>query len=283
MIDYLGKLLTKSYCHNPIFVVGAPRSGTSVLLGALGEHPLIVSMRGEAPFITTIGGAAYLFEFAENKEYYLKSIRVPKQYLYDSLLRLSFEVAAGKNYGIKMILNGLLRGDISLFKKRYWCVKTFPDLNVSKSLLRLYPGVKFVYILRHGCDVVQSMTRFSGFRQQEFHKQCRAWATAMEKYRYLLNFEPAIVVRHEDLIEKPEEVFGRIFSFTGLSYHDNPTHFTRSTLVHPLDKETRTKTNVKTIFDKREPSHQNWSQEQRELFKRICGEKMREVGYDIPF
>ena len=282
MKNFIGKVLTSRCFHNPIFIVGASRSGTSVLLQAIGKHPMILSMPGEAPFITNMGGAPYLFEFAENKDYHLSSIKVSKEDLYDSLRCLSFEVAAGKNYGLKLIVKGLLDRDISYLKKRYWCAKTFPDYKVAKGLMRLYPKTKFIYIVRNGCDVVQSMTKFSGFRQQEFEDQCRGWVRSMKNFRYLLSLESAIEVRHEQLVTRPEELFQNIFNFLGVENHEGPVNYVRNNIVHPLEKRTQGAINVEKFFSERKPSYESWSPEQREIFKRICGESMREAGYAMP-
>jgi hypothetical protein len=281
--QYLGKILTKNCFHNPIFVMGSSRSGTSVLLQALGKHPRILSMSGEAPFITSMGGAAHLFEFAENSDYYLRSIRVTKDYLYDYFRRLSFEVAAGSNYGLKMMLKGILSGDISLLLKRYWCAKTFPDYRVSKSLVQLYPKSKFVYMVRNGCSVVQSMTKFSGFREQSFETNCKSWAEAVKKYHYLLGFQSAVVIRHEQLVENTEEIFQKIFNLIGVGYHEKPADFIKTVLVHPLDSSTETGVDVKYILNARKPPYENWSSEQRSVFQNICGDGMRELEYEIPF
>jgi hypothetical protein len=281
--ELLGKILTRNCFHNPIFIIGASRSGTSVLLQALGKHPKILSMSGEAPFITSMGGAVHLFEFAENRDFYLQSIKVTKDYLYNSFRRLSFEVAAGNNYGLKMIVKDILCGDLSLLWKRYWCAKTFPDYAVSKSLMQLYPKGKFVYIVRNGCSVVQSMTKFSGFREQSFEKNCRSWAESVEKYRYLLTLESAIVARHEQLVEDPKEIFQKIFSFIGAGYNEKPADFIKTVLVHPLDSSTKTGVDVKNVLNARKPPYENWSSEHRDLFKNICGNGMRALGYEIPF
>ncbi len=283
MRDFLGKMLTKSFFDNPLVVVGAGRSGTSVLLQALGQHPLILSMPGEAPFITTTAGGAYLLEYAENTRYYEQSIKVSKEYLFDVLRRLSFEVAAGRHYGLKIVLNCIRGGDLYLLRKRYWCVKTFPGPDTSKGLLKLYGKAKFIYIIRNGCDVVQSMSKFSGFCQQSFEKNCKDWTDSVKKYRYLLDHESSIVIHHERLIEKPAEVFSSIFAFIGIGYHDKPAHFIQSTLVHPLNKPTQKGVDVKGILSKRKLSYEDWSLEQREAFKEICGSAMKEVGYEVHF
>ena len=102
--SWIGKSLSSRVFNNPVFIVGAGRSGTTVLLKALGQHQLILAMQGEAPFITSVGGSVYLFEYADSKEYYLKSLRVSKKYLYGTLKRMAYEVAAGEYYGCNFML-----------------------------------------------------------------------------------------------------------------------------------------------------------------------------------
>jgi hypothetical protein len=238
MVAGLGKFLTKGCSNRPIFVVGTGRSGTSILVQALGKHPLILSMPGEAPFINYIGTLPYPLEFGEVKDYYVKSLQIPKELLYESLRRLCFESAAGRNYGIKKIIKAIVRLDFSSLRKRYWCAKTFPSVDASKGLMQLYPEAKFLYIIRHGCEVVQSRTRFHGFRQQNFIEHCRAWSQSIEKYRYLADLESAIEIRHEQLAAQPERMFQKIFTFIGVNYHDSPADFTKTTLIHPLDMAT---------------------------------------------
>ena len=242
---FVGKVLTKGFFNNPLFIVGSGRSGTSVLLQALGKHPSILSMAGEAPFITSMGGAMYLFELSDDKDYFFKSIRVSKDYLYNYFRRISFEVAAGRDYGVGVMVKGLLHGNFSLLRKRYWCSKTFPTYNVSMGLIHLYPKVKFIYIVRNGLEVVQSMSKFSGFCQQEFDKNCKVWTYSVEKYRFLFSIDCAITVRHEQLVDNPEKVFGKILSFINVNNDDKPVAFIKNTIVHPLDKATQTGIDVK--------------------------------------
>lgn len=283
MKDFLGNIFIKRLFDNPIFVVGAARSGTSVLLQALGKHPLILSMHGEAPFITNMGRASYLFEYADNKNYYVDSLKVPKDYLYDSLRRIAFEVSFGKHFGLRGMVKGILKEHIPILRRRYWCAKTFPDYDAAKGLEKLYHRVKFVYIIRNGCDVVQSMSKFSGFRHQEFEKNCRDWVRAAEKFNYLQDFEHAVMVSHEQLVEDPEELFQNIFSFLGIDYHKNSFEYVKNTHVHPLDKPTQHNTSAQNALRARKPAYEDWTSEQREMFKSICGNTMTQLGYEIPF
>jgi hypothetical protein len=283
MKDFVGRLLTRSFFYNPIFIVGASRSGTSVLLQALGQHPAILSMPGEAPFITSIGGAVHLFEFSETKEYYRHTLRYSLDYLYKSLRRLCFEYAAGRNYGLKLMLKGLLSGDVSYLRKKHWCAKTFPDHKVAQAMMKLYPNVRFIHVLRNGCEVVESRTKFSGFREKEFEAQCQAWTQSVTKFSYLRTLGSAFEVRHEQLVLQTDELLENLLQFLNIPYNRRPANYVKRTIVHPLDRHTQHLVDVKRLFEQREPGWKSWTFPQRDLFKRVCAQKMNELGYQIPF
>jgi hypothetical protein len=252
-------------------------------LQALGKHPCILSMPGEAPLITSIGGAVWLFEFGTDREYYQNSLRYPKEYLYAALRNLCFEYASGRHYGLNLILKGLRNTDFSYLKKTLWCAKTFPDSKVSGALVKLYPSARFISIIRNGCDVVRSMTKFAGFNHQEFEKNCTQWASAVDKYLFLSSFEYATQVRHEKMIAHPEEFFNDLFSFLRLRSEPHSADFVKNHMVHPLDQPNQENVYVRDVFERRKAPYDDWSKEQRDTFKRICGDKMEELGYDLSF
>jgi hypothetical protein len=283
MLNALGRSLSARFFQHPILIVGTGRSGTSVLLQAMGSHPDIYALPGEAPFLTTIGGAAYLFEDAENRSYYLDSLKVTKTYLFGQLRRLGFEVAAGPHFGLKRSLKGIVGRSASPLRRRFWCAKSFPSEPVTRGLLSLYPTIKFIYIVRNGCDVVQSRTKFKGFTHQGFKQHCLNWAEGVDKYRHLTGLTESCLVTQEALLDDPDALFTRLFQFLGLSDHPGAADYARTTLVHPLDKSTRTGTDAREALAKREAAHTDWSDDQRAMFKEICGPAMAELGYRVPF
>lgn len=283
MLDMIGALAVRKFCEHPIVVVGASRSGTSILLQALGAHPKIYAMPGETPFLTTVGGTAHLFEDGANRDYYLDSIKVPKDYLYRHLKKLGFEVAAGPHMGWHRMLKGLLgRGESPLGKSR-WAAKSFPSEPVTQGLLHLYPTIRFIYIRRNGLDVVQSRTRFHGFNKNDFETQCVEWAKSVEKYAHLNRFDQAVSVRQEDLLNQPEAFFQEVLKFLALPPHPGPADYANSTLVHPLDQNTEHSVSAKQTLAARPPAYADWTGEQKDLFKAICSSAMEQAGYEIPF
>ncbi len=273
------------FYHNPLIVMGLGRSGTTILLEALGQHPQILSAGGESPFIIDLASLTKIFEYSEltMRKYYLTSIQFSKEYLYRQLRRLCFETAFGKYYGNRKIMKTLFNDRKHFFNIKYWSVKTFPDYTNYKEIMALYPNAKFIHIVRNGLDVVQSRTIFPGFRDMEFITHCEWWVGCIEKFGYVSKMSHCLMVRHEDLLSQPVEFFKRIFEFLEIDDHDNSSAFARNNLIHPLSENTKNNINVMKEFKSRPPSHQSWTVEQKKIFKDICSNVMKKMGYHVPF
>jgi hypothetical protein len=199
MLGPLGKFLSRSCVKRPIFVVGSGRSGTSVLLQALGQHPAIMAFAGESPFLTSIGGNATLFNGVE-KDYYRNAIRLSHPAMMRKLRELGFEASGGEYYALKNTLKHRYRHrQFARNAVRYWAAKTFPTELVSDGLDAVYPSAKYLYIVRNGIEVVHSMTKFHGFKDNDFTSHCKTWAASAEKYEYLQTRPNALTIKHERL------------------------------------------------------------------------------------
>ena len=282
MLALFGRFLTRRFFHNPILVVGSGRSGTSVLQRALGQHSTVLSL-DESPFVPYIGYLMHPFEFRHNKEYHRNYLHTSVDYAYSKFRILCFESAIGEDYGLRKMMQNPA-GLLTLASQtRFWCAKTFPNETESAGLLKLYPQVRFLYIYRNGCAVVNSRSHFGQMKQQSFRAHCETWARHVDKYDYFFNMPEAFTLRQEDLLEKPVELFKRIQDFLQVPYEDAPAKYSQTTLVHPLDESTQQDVDATDVLKSRPPPHAAWSQEQKEIFKDICSEGMNKLGYEIPF
>jgi hypothetical protein len=282
----LGAWLSKGYRDNPVFVVGAGRSGTSILLQALGQHSRILSSDQESPFISFLGASIQPlefgpFEFRDTRQYYKESLNVPMDYLYGELRRLCLEVAMGPDFGIGSKLG--LRSARKALRARRWCAKTYPNALQTAGLIRLFPNVRILHIFRNGIDVVNSRSRFRGMKSYEFSEHCEIWARHVDKYSHMFELPQALPVRHEDVSAAPDDVFRRILEFVGLQHEDGPATFAKSTLIHSLDQRTRAGVDVRKALTERRPAHESWTDDQKGTFVQICGSGMKKLGYEIPF
>lgn len=286
MLDSLGQMLSRRLFDHPIFIVGGSRSGTIVLLKALGEHRDILSTPSENPFITDIGRMAYDLAFASERDahYYERTLRLPRERIYATLRRLALESSLGPHYGLSHLLRQSVARKRWLPLKRHWCTKSFPGHDTARGLQALYPNARFIWILRNGLNVVHSRTKFPEFRELDFSEHCRHWAESIRRFAYLADLPTATVVQQEALTDDPDAVFRRIFTLVGVPYDPAPTRYALNNHVHPLADEGITQgVNVKEVLRQRPPPYDAWSQEQKETFKAICGGAMEKAGYAIPF
>lgn len=286
MLDLTGKLATAKFINRPIFIVGASRSGTIVLLKAMGRHSRILSTPSEDPFITDIGGMISSLEFCDEveKQYYRETLRISRDYLYGRLRRLALESALGPHYGLRYLAKQFLSGKVNLSANQYWCTKTFPGKNNALALQKLYPEARFIWILRNGVNVVYSRCRFPAFRDLPFEEHCRHWRDTIGRFSYLLELPGAAVVHQEELVDDPDRVFRRIFDTLRIEYDPKPTEYALTHHVHPLaDESTSRGVDIKKTLTERPPANHDWTQEQIGIFKDICGETMRLAGYGMDF
>ena len=284
MLGVLGHILAYPYYSNPVFIIGAGRSGTTAITYALGCHPRIFAIENECPFIGHVGRLAHFIEPDQFPEYYLENLFIPKHETIRRIARLCFESCRGKNFGLADSLRRLVRADFVLLQSRRWCAKTFPHHDEFLGLLRLFPKARFLYILRNGIDMVQSRTRFANFKEHGFLDHCRTWTMNVDKYAYVTKYsDSALEIRHDQLVSEPEKVFQQVYDLLELDYHPGPIDFIGGTIVHPLDKPTKEDVNVKDVLEKRTPAWMKWTDEEKEIFKKVCGKNMHQLGYDIPF
>ncbi|MEO9079276.1 MAG: sulfotransferase [Rhodanobacter sp.] len=197
------KLQAPEVGQSPVFIVGFPRSGTTLLEQMLDAHPALQSM-DERPFFSTLSDRLAEFD-----------VRVPQD------------------------LHKLSQHDCDALRKHYWtlvCEKIPRDWNtqlVDKNPLnmlwvplinRLFPDAKFILAVRHPCDVILSCYR-QNFRSTVLAMACAnlerlatAYATAMDHWlHHLAVFEPDVLVsRYEDLVSDLPGHARRIAGFLGI-------------------------------------------------------------------
>lgn len=283
LLSCLGESITRKIYFNPIFIIGQGRSGTTALLESLFQHPNILGKPIESPLIHRIGHLVFDFEYHERKEYYKTSLQMPLNTLYMRLRNLCFESVFGKNYGLKFIASCIKHNGFEFFNKRHWIAKAFPDFDDYRGLSMLYPNAKFIYISRVGYDQIFSSIKFPKHSGKSFIFYCQSWRNFVEKYAYALNCKNTMHIKYEDFKENPSETFQAIYKFLGVDFSAKPIEYQNKNLIHSLDVSTVNNTDVKKILSEREPAYKKWNEEEKEIFKKICGEAMQKLSYKIPF
>lgn len=276
--------IKKNIINNPIFVVGSGRSGTGVLVEALNHHPGILCVRRESPIVTHLIEFLNLINDSTNKElynYYWNSISMSKSVFYRHLKKLLYRISAGEDFGLKYVFKSK---NINFFlRNSYWTTKIFPDKQQFHAIKELYLKAKFIYIFRNGINVINSRTKFHGFKHMTFEEQCKTWSEEILKYEYLLTDKSVFKIRHENLVNNTNEIFEYLFKFFKIKKSKVPGEFCISNLIHPLNLTDKSKINVRDTLKNREPAHLHWSLMNKKIFKELCSKSMKILGYDIPF
>ena len=193
--DYQGwpRLSAPDSSQSPVFVVGFPRSGTTLLEQMLDAHPRLQSM-DERPFFNMLAGQ---LERSTDLEI-PRDIGKLHQRDCDELR---------KGYLILACEKVPRRWNARLVDKNPLNMLWLPMIH------RMFPNAKFVLALRHPCDVILScyMQNFRAavlaVASETLERLARTYVSAMESWLYHVGvFCPDVFVsRYEDLVADPHE------------------------------------------------------------------------------
>jgi hypothetical protein len=189
--------------ESPVFVVGFPRSGTTLLEQMLDAHPLLQSM-DETPFFERLAS-----KLRAHNPKILADLSVLRQYDVDELR---------KHYHLMAAERIPRRWDAQLVDKNPLNLLWLP------MIYRLFPAAKFIFCLRHPCDVILSCY-MQNFRSSVLGAACEnlprlaaAYVQAMQCWLHEAQImKPDVLMsRYEDLVTDFESNTRRIADFLQL-------------------------------------------------------------------
>ena len=198
------KLHAPAAAESPVFIIGFPRSGTTLLEQMLDAHPLLQSM-DERPFFNVLGD-----RLSE------AGLRVPRE-----LYRLQQSDCDQLRAGYW----DLVRGKITRKPGTQLVDKNPLNMLWLPLIHRLFPEARFILALRHPCDVLLS-NYFQNFRSVVLGAICadletlaRGYVTAMQYWLHHVElFKPQVFVsRYETLVADPAQQAQRLAEFLGLA------------------------------------------------------------------
>ena len=223
----------------PVFVIGSPRSGTSILTWCLGQHPNILPLE-ETNWFSKLALAlqsCHELGSARGERSQLSAMRISRDQLFRSVGEAINSLISGQrseyeaaNARIAQALGKPTNPQLVLARhpgdpKRRWVDGT-PEYSLSVFALRkLFPDARFIHILRDPHEVVRSMVNFTGSAGYRLVK------SEQEAYQYWLRtvrgcfdaeraFGSSVIlrVRYRDLVESPERMLRACLDFLGEIY-----------------------------------------------------------------
>lgn len=256
--------------EGPVFIIGAPRSGSTILAWALGRHQRLWT-GGELHLLWGLFGSGRLASAVQ------REVGFPGLLERAGITGDDWMAAMGK--GIEELL--LERGGGAR-----WVDQTPVNTFLADELSRMFPGARFLHVLRDGRLVVRSMLGFDranppevverlrrgGFWPKwadDFDEACRTWATSVEAAGAFGEAHPdrTLTVRQEAIRATPMETFAHILAFLGLEHEDGPGRYARGTQINTSFKGDRPDDDPAAI-------EAGWTGSQRRSFEKLAGEAM---------
>ena len=281
--------------NSPIFIVGASRSGTTMLRLLLNAH-------------SRIGVPKEFSYFASIPEHWLQSwhhVPVPaneyRQFIREHLFREHVLREAGTDADIVLerILSSADSRDLSipyrLMLEAYadtegkprWGEKTPINLFYCDVLYQMFPDAKFIHLVRDPRAVVRSANNFPRLPDDTLINATN-WQHFMEKgHKRLVESVPSAqqyTLRYEDLTSDPEPVAQKICQFINepfdacmLDFHKESSSYMPSSLGELGGNR---KVTQPIYSDKQAKWRIDLSEHEIGIVELICREYMRDFGYE---
>ena len=256
-----------------VFVLGCPRSGTSVFSWALAQHPNFWTSAESDYLLELFGGghlhSAYRRAFERKDGGWLKKENV----------RFS-EFAEKLGIGVEALF-------ISRSNGSRWIDATPGYTLMIAEMMRLFPAASFLHILRDGRAVVNSMVS-SGFETDwasDFGLACRTWVHYAQLGHEAVgaHSQRMLEIRHDELTAEPRRQLNRVFEFLG----EQPCERSIELISTKRINSSYGNVGSQDIRSAKDPTTAPvrpwlaWSTEQKDAFAAIAGETMSKFGYEL--
>jgi hypothetical protein len=245
----------------PVFIVGSPRSGTSMLVDAM----YCLGYRGfrEGMFFPLL----FTVDHTINQHFNMFASNGNKEILISNLDRDQI-----KNEVFSTIKKF---GDM-LNPEEPWFDKTGnPEMILAiPILLKLWPESVFVFAKRRAIEnIVSRLKKFPNF---SFEYHCANWAKNMSSWRNVTpNFPPShfIEIDQQDMLQEPEMVAASLCDFVrgDVALWPKAAKLLRSS--RPQQTQEGSAARVYTL------DSTGWSDQQKNIFQSLCGAEMKYFGY----
>ena len=200
------------------FIVGDPRSGTTLLRAILSSHPQIV-IPPETKFFAWFEPPDALDGWSTYLDRWFTSTSWLNQSLDTEAFRRSIEAT---DRTTRSVFLTMLAMHAARAGKPRVGEKTPNHILHAERIHRLFPSAKFIHARRDPRDVVASQLRMP-WKKRSHLKCARQWRNTICKAQRLEAFLPTNLytnVRYEALVTQPEVELRRICEFLGETYHE---------------------------------------------------------------
>lgn len=200
-----------------VFIVGAPRSGTTYVQNLIGSHPLVVTSQETDLFAQYIAPlrARWEFQLPSDPEAWtrwrhkgLPAVFTEEEF--DSVITTIVDRVHSRTLALKL-------------GAKIWLTKVPQNCQHAELILRYIPQARFIHVLRDGRDVVASQLRAArgwgrDWAPQDVCTAATCWRTDVQAGRSIRRLTDAYLeVRYEELISPTAPALLRqVWAFLGV-------------------------------------------------------------------
>lgn len=247
---------TNISCENPVFIVGAPRSGTTLLRSMIDAHPNICCPPWETGLFVHLGKIV-------NGDL----TKVLKKEPAFPISRTDI-LAWVRDAADELMGQFLIRS-----RKTRWAEKTPTHVDHMDLISEVYPQCQFIHIIRNGRDVIRSLQNMP-WAPRQIRWSADRWIQSVKNGRKFGESCPGryFEIRYEQLVEDPQGILVAAckflrepFSTQMLSFGD-PENNSFGVAREPL---TKTQKNA----------HRDLTLYERIIVRLRAGQLLRDLGY----
>lgn len=278
--------------EKPIIMIGAERSGTTLVMAMLGCHPRIAVPEVVwyysrfRPYLHTYGDLSRNENFrtlAEEMVFGLKTpfwgMKVNPRTIVDEIIS---DVKEKSFAGIYCAMHERFAREAG--NKPRWGEKTPYNLFFVKEILEDFPNAQFIFITRDGRDASADYLE-SAFGPTNIFCAAQVWKmcqNAVQPWRKKLDSSQWIDVKYEVLVREPEKILKQVCDFLGEKYDPAMLEFHKTDLAKARGATKDHKPLGHAASDKYIGIYKNLlSLREQRIFTTVAGKELEEAGYEL--
>lgn len=276
----------------PIFMLGAERSGTTLVMAMLGCHPEIAVPEVVwwytrfRPYLHTFGDLSKEEDFrtlAEEMIFGLKTpfwgMKVNPRTIVDEILA---DLKERSFAGVFAAMHERFARTSGGGKPR-WGEKTPHNLYFVKEILEDFPNAQFIFITRDGRDTSADYLE-SAFGPTNIYCAAESWAlcqNAVKPWRAKISKAQWFDLKYEDLVRDPVKILKQTCEFLGEKYADSMLDFYNTDLAKNRGATKDHKPLGHAASDQYIGIYKNLlSLRDQRIFAWAAGKELKEAGYE---
>lgn len=203
-----------------VFIVGCPRSGTTLFQSLIAAHPAVCSFP-----------ETKLFQYAYWQNFSCKFPQRVHQFFADELGRPDVLKSLNTRLSMTDKINWFIETLDKLAKeeqKNIWLEKTPEHIFFLPEIEQYLPDAKFIHVVRNGLDTIASMYEATRMDRSELWggqwslNYCiHRWKNSIKISKTYAKYPQHLVVEYEELLSNKVATLTKCFDFIGVDYSEN--------------------------------------------------------------